>query len=317
MLNIKNKLAIVAGGSGKIGKPLVYELVSQDYQVVVLGRSSTNDRHFASESIKDKLFYVSSEGKTTSQLTAEINSHISSSSIDYFFNLSWSGRTRLTDGTEKEQINNITLSQYWISIASNLGCKKFISSGTIEEVIIEKLLLGWPEQMNTLTSHKWYAFSKYYSNKMQAYLCYNSKIDHIHAQIGAVLGSSKRPISYVDLMLAKIASDSQVELDLPHNTLPTTFSSSILIAKQLIYIANVGSNLQNFRLGSNEHGSIRSFLDKCSNFLHGHNVNWKTSANCAETSSDLSAAEVSANLPTDAPTETLKSMLQIFFARSI
>ena len=314
MSDSKVKTAVVVGGNGKVGRCLVLELVRQDYFVGIVGSALTINSELKSRLEQDAFFYVSSANKAGAELAKEIQAISPEDNNHYLFNLAWRGNSRLINGSLSEQISNIVTCEQWITMASLLGCSKYISAGTLEERIVDRELSLWPESPGTLGNHKWYAFSKLYAAKAQAYLCYQSKIDHIQTQIGVVLGSHRSPVSYVDLMLNMLSNDREVHLSMPMHREPTTFGSARLTAKQLVYVAVHGNNLDRYRLGSAECGRIEDFLIKSQRLLHQCDLHWNSSSNENQGVACLAVEDIVPNLPSGAPTESLDQMLQIFFS---
>ncbi len=308
------KTAIVAGGNGKVGQSLVLELVKKDYFVIVIGRAPKISKYIESRLNEDSFAYFCSSIRSIDNISKDILDISPAKSNHLFFNLAWRGRSRLTDGTLKEQVSNIASCGEWVGLASSTECRKFVSAGTIEETIVDTHLCQWPETPISLESHKWYAFSKLYAFKTQRYLCYKAKIEHIHAQIGVVLGNHRNPLSYVDTMLCNIANDSNAKLTRPNNREPTIFSSSNLIGKQLVYIAENGKNHDCFRLGSEECGNIEDFLAKTHRRQHQTEIEWEMISNVPLSSPFLAINDVISNLPAGAPTESLDQMLEAFFS---
>ena len=118
-------------------------------------------------------------------------------------------------------------------------------------------------------------------------------------------------------MLVKLRDNNESSFEKPKNKEPTTFSSRELIAKQLLFIAENGNNLDSFKLGSSESCDIENFLMKCSHIINQRDIQWKPSLTTHEDSAKLSVSDVSITLPPEAPTESLNTMLEIFFSKEL
>ena len=57
-----------------------------------------------------------------------------------FFNFSWQGEQKLTDGSFGTQLKNAVHAAEAVRVAKKLGCTKFVNAGTLEETFVEQFL---------------------------------------------------------------------------------------------------------------------------------------------------------------------------------
>lgn len=118
------KKAIVTGGSGFIGGRLISELLDNGYDVTAVIRDDNAETPFP----KDKVTIVN---KDINDITP--GDFTSEDGYDVFFNLAWAGVSDPLKNDMELQIGNITMSMHTIEIAKRIGCRLFISSGTVAE----------------------------------------------------------------------------------------------------------------------------------------------------------------------------------------
>ena len=134
-------LVLILGSNGYLGNALVKKFILEKNFVIGLGRSLKsrqinqpfiNDSNFKYFSLQDNsLFYLETKLKS---FCNKINKDL------IFINSAWSGDKTLSDGNFYDQLKNIFLSSDAISIASEIGCKKFINIGSIFEDYIDKFI---------------------------------------------------------------------------------------------------------------------------------------------------------------------------------
>ena len=118
------KKAIVTGGSGFIGGRLICELLDEGYDVTAVIRRNNATLLFP----EDKVTVIS---KDINDLTP--GDFSGEDGYDVFFNLAWSGVSDSLKNDTELQIGNITMSMHAMETAKKIGCRLFISSGTVAE----------------------------------------------------------------------------------------------------------------------------------------------------------------------------------------
>lgn len=118
--------AIVTGSTGFIGSWLTQELLSNGYDVVSVVRNPdkllpeirNNSRHSV---IQKDLKELNSDDFDKSR------------KYDVFFNLGWAGVSPEDKNVVGKQLSNIPMALNAIEVCSEIGCKLFVSSGTVAE----------------------------------------------------------------------------------------------------------------------------------------------------------------------------------------
>lgn len=123
------KSAVLTGASGFIGKALLNRLLQEGYHVYAIVRN------------KEKLKDISSSDLTIIELMLEQYEKLGEffptmEKIDYFFHLAWDGVSGESLKDYKRQIRNVEYTINAVRVAKEIGVKKFIFAGTINQLEI-------------------------------------------------------------------------------------------------------------------------------------------------------------------------------------
>jgi nucleoside-diphosphate-sugar epimerase len=204
------KKAIVIGANGYIGSAVVKKLLENDIEVLSISRRS--ESVFNPNSTHDSHTNLFLDLKQVDLLPDEISRHKWTVGSDcVFYNFAWSGSEKLMDGTIEDQLNNVTYISNSVKIASQLGCSKFINSGSIEESFAENYLVNsWnKDQFNSNNGN--YAVSKIATRNMCKLLGYLNKIDYVHTRISAVVDVNLKNQGYISSVFKKILNNESYE----------------------------------------------------------------------------------------------------------
>ena len=120
------KSAIVTGANGFIGGAVCRELLEQGVEVTAVVRKKESLMHLAEY---NNLNIV--EAVLTEYLDIEDKMP---HGTDVFYHFAWEGAYGPILGDYKQQIKDIEYTCDAITLASKIGCKKFIMAGTINEL---------------------------------------------------------------------------------------------------------------------------------------------------------------------------------------
>ncbi len=120
--------AIVTGGTGFIGSWLILELINNNYDVTVIARNKTR---LCPEILQ------SSNCTVIEKAIEEVSSgdFAQDTVYDIFFHLGWGGVNPEQKNNVDLQLNNVSIAIKALEICGNIGCKKFVSSGTVAEYV--------------------------------------------------------------------------------------------------------------------------------------------------------------------------------------
>lgn len=265
------KSAIIAGGNGLIGRALVRELHSARIPVLILG-SSKEIHSSIKKLIKPEIHYHRIERMTNWHYEAvqAIKSNLVLRD-PVFFNLAWRGNERLVDGGIDDQLKNVGLSCLLVKLAKEIGAKKYVSTGSMEEVILERMLENekWLEKNNT-TEPNWYALAKISARMQSAFEAYQQKIDFCYTNISIVIDKSLQTGKYVEEMLKGVLLEPKIPK--PNNKELCNISSSEEIARQLFAIGELGVNKSSYVLGTGEAASLFNQFVRFSRLVHQEGI---------------------------------------------
>lgn len=117
--------AVVTGATGFIGSWLTRELIKNSYEVTVVVRNSNR--------LQEDIRNNNNIRIVESSLEELRSNYFAGNSYDIFFHLAWSGVSPEQKNDIECQIANISASLKALTICKELGCKRFIATGTVAE----------------------------------------------------------------------------------------------------------------------------------------------------------------------------------------
>lgn len=200
-------LVLILGSNGYLGDALVKKFILEKNFVIGLGRS-LKSRQLSQPFINDSNFkYFSLEGNNLFCLESKLKSFCNQFDQEsIFINSAWSGDKKLSDGDFYDQLKNIFLSSDAISIASEIGCKKFINIGSIFEDYIDKFInKNWYKSQFNFENQLDYSLAKNICRDFNKLVSYLQKIDYVHCSFSIFIDSELSGKGYIPTTLKKIA----------------------------------------------------------------------------------------------------------------
>lgn len=118
------KTAIVTGASGFIGRAVVQELLSHDYQVYAVVREGSHDKIPKS----DGLAFIVCDMETIGALPQKLPK----GQYGAFFHIAWEGSAGAR-GDVALQLKNVQWTVNALHVAKRVGCRRFICAGSLME----------------------------------------------------------------------------------------------------------------------------------------------------------------------------------------
>jgi hypothetical protein len=234
--------AIVVGGNGLIGKELSRLLVLLGVPTLVIGTSEIIHEDLENL-LDDGLDYlqVNPEDINIEETANRIKARPTFTEGAVMFFLAWRGAKSLTDGPLLAQLMNVSTSCNYIKIAKQVFAKKFISTGSFEELLIERRTKGnkWCT-IAACTDFNWYGISKATARRQAAFEAYVQKIDFCHTYISVVIDKALRSQKFIEQSLRAIYESSGIPI--VKNQELCNIASSEEIARQLISVGEKGVN---------------------------------------------------------------------------
>lgn len=239
------KAAIILGSTGLIGRALARFLNLSGVETLCVGRRTL------SKSEVDDCFgfsatYIRCPLETIEDLPGII-SELSASTYraSVLYNVAWNGVPRLTEGGLELQLANVTYAANVIRAASQVGCKKVVSTGSTEETRAE-YAMQTGEAFDSLQFD--YTIAKLAARDMSMLISYLEKIDYIHTRLSIAIQPDLRGDGFVATNLRKIILGDPFQP--PNNQNKVDITSTEDIARALFLIGVRGRNKANYYVGT-------------------------------------------------------------------
>ena len=250
------KKAIISGSLGLIGRAVVNYLLNNNIDVLCLGRKNLTTNDINNYFIK-RVKYIVLDNENILELPDKIdklNWEVGDECL--FYNFAWSGASRLTDGTLKDQIKNAVASSLAVKSAKKIGCSKFINSGSVEENYSEMYLnkgLPYPYTQEN------YAVAKLATRDMCSMVAYLEKIDYVHTRLSAPLSPDLSMGGYISKTLKRIINKENYEA--PKNMQLYDIISTKDVAKAYYLIGLNGKNKADYYIGSGKPSTLNDYFE--------------------------------------------------------
>jgi nucleoside-diphosphate-sugar epimerase len=272
-------VAYVTGSSGKIGNALVAHLLKKNILVIGIGRFSKDStiaikifgnresNYNIDKSIVLNKWARLEENNLINLFETEKGKKIQS----YFFHLAWEGASSLTDGSYEKQIYNVGLSAKYLDLSKKLNVIKFINSGSIDEIYLERCMQSKNFKKIENFQHLEYGIAKLATRDILSFKSYVENIDFIHTQTSIAISNNLINENFVERNLKNIFAGKDYEL--PKNKELCNISTVENIAEKLYSIALVGSNQQTYYTGTDESYNIENYFKIIKKIKNGKPVN--------------------------------------------
>lgn len=196
--------AIITGATGLIGSALVRYLNSLGVNVICLGRKRLDDDQ------QVNLFgcgsnYINIDMNEIATLPFRINKLGWQSLGDtVFYNFSWKGVNKISDGTFADQLKNVHHAGEAVKVAKKLSCKAFVNCGTLQETFVEHAL-GAGSDIKDLTHQADYALAKLAARDMCKMVAYLERLNYVHTRLSLPVSSDLDQGSYILSTLKNIS----------------------------------------------------------------------------------------------------------------
>lgn len=187
------KNIIVTGANGFIGSSLIKKLIAKDVNVIAI------DITFETPHIPEsnRIIRIASDLSDMNALMGMIPEN----NYDAFYHFAWQGVNGPSKADPLIQNNNISMMLRCAGVASKLGCKKFLCSGTIAERAVESL-----PHLEKVGGGMMYGAAKHCAHIMLETYCKNIGLDFVWMQFSNIYGPENKTgniISYTVGQLKK------------------------------------------------------------------------------------------------------------------
>lgn len=239
------KKVIVTGSTGFIGQWLVRKLVENNVDVIAIVRNERSNI----DCLPAKVKVIYCELESISNLCKLITDR----DIDVFYHLAWSGIGGESRADYQMQLNNAKYTCDSAVVAKEIGCKKFIGTGTITEKIAEDILDSEINAENTI-----YGIAKHTTHCMLQIICKQMELNYVWAQMSNIYDAENTTgniISYTLAELKKGNSPTFSRADQPYDLMYIKDA-----ATALFLLGEKANNKNRYFIGSGEPRILREYL---------------------------------------------------------
>lgn len=185
------KKAIVTGANGFVGSALVRELLSRGVEVVAL------DRAGCSQNLPEGVTFLPCELDDI----LSIEKHPAVQGSDIFFHLAWAGVSGENRSSVKVQLNNVQWTVDCLLAAKQIGCRRFVCSGSIME---DEVLAACSVQGNQPAMGYIYGSSKLAAHTICKSVAANIGMELIWAKLTNAYGPGENSPRLINSTIRKI-----------------------------------------------------------------------------------------------------------------
>lgn len=254
------KKAIITGATGLVGSYVSKYLANNGIEVLCLGRKQLNNDEIRERFGSNNIEYLSIRMEDILSLSSELQkiNWIPGKSC-VFYNFAWGGSEKLTDGNFQDQFNNVIRSANAVLSAKEIGCIKFINSGTLEETYAEFFLNDTKNNPPYSSSQTDYAIAKLASRDMNKMVSYLQKIDYIHTRLSVPLDPELKKGGYISSVLRKIKDNLPYEI--PKNKQLYDLILLEDVAKAYHLIGIYGKNKSDYFIGTSKPKTLQEYFE--------------------------------------------------------
>jgi UDP-glucose 4-epimerase len=166
---------IVTGANGFIGRNFIRLLVQKGIDVYAIDMSHNN-------TTLGSLNNVYLLEKSLDKLN-ELKDELANIEFDTFYHFAWAGTTGPVRADYVLQSQNAIYTCDAALLSKKLGCKKFVTTGTITEKIAENILVNHYQSENLI-----YGLSKLYTHNLLDIVCNKYDINYVWAKLSNIYG---------------------------------------------------------------------------------------------------------------------------------
>jgi nucleoside-diphosphate-sugar epimerase len=254
------KQAFVTGATGFIGSALVEFLGSKGVEVVSLGRKTRNDISASRRARLNETPYIEIDMQDIEQLPIILSKRkIEILDDAVFYNLAWGGKEGLSDLNISSQLKNVTESLNALEVAQNLGFRKFIQIGTMEEVFALKYLEADHEQVSRKNRHIIYALAKISARRLLKVKSKSMTIEYNYVNHSHVMGEGDEKDSFLQTTLIKLIKNEALTFSSGEQLFDVISLQDCVEGYYLV--GDLGKNGNDYWVGSGYPRRLREYVE--------------------------------------------------------
>jgi len=253
--------AIIFGATSYVARKVVSSLLVEGISILAIGRRSLADAKKVLVQDSNLIQYLQLDINSASELLKDKKwKDWASAGETVMYNFVWSGIKRLTDGDFRDQLKNVAEAVNLIKIAKELGCIKYINSGSQEECLLEsKLNQSWQREAYFANS-VYYAGAKLINRDMLTLMAYLEGIDFVNTRFSVVVDSGLSGEGFVAKSLRKVIRGESLEPILNNQLYEIVDLDELAMA--YVAIGYKGKNKSDYYIGLGKPAKLSQFFHK-------------------------------------------------------
>ncbi len=251
------KKVIVTGANGFLGRALIQKFVENKVDVLAIDISFSDDPIFTSP-------FITKLEKNLSDINEDFLSS-KKGEYDTFYHFAWDGVNGTRKGDPIVQNNNVKNALMCAKIAKNIGCNKFLCSGTMAELSVESL-----HNLKTLPAGIMYAVAKFTARLMLEAYCKNVGLNFVWMQFSNVYGPQNKTGNLIGYTISQLLKNEYATFGPAKEPYDFIYIDDLITA---VYRLGVVENSQSFYfIGSGKPMLLREYLIKIGEIVNKKNL---------------------------------------------
>lgn len=237
---------IVTGATGFLGKALSETLLKKGITVYGIGRSEKKFKELEKYNNFHKIVLDFKE-------YGDISQKVISREIDAFFHVAYRGVNGTDKSDYKVQLQNLDLACTTVMQAVELGCKRYVYVGSVDEYEIAKL----PDLPFCEPTHsRIYAAVKYASEVIGKTIAFENNIEYVSALLSLTYGENNKTNILPNMLIRNSFSGDPINLITGNNNFDMIYVKDAI--NGLLAVAEKGKPYESYFIG---HEELRTFKE--------------------------------------------------------
>ena len=256
---MSEKIAVVTGATGFIGRSLTIRLLELNYKVYGIGRTEEKFKEF--EQYKNFVKIVL-DFEQYSDISKIINEN-----IDFFFHAAYRGVNGPKKSDYSVQLQNLETSCVTVIQAAKLNCKRYIYIGSVDEYEIAKL----PDKVFCVPTHsRIYAAIKYSSEVIGKTLAYDNKMSYVGVLLTLTFGEGNKTNILPNIIIKNAIHSLPTDLISGNDYFDMIYIEEALLG--IMAAAEKGKSYESYFVGHEELRTFKDIVLKCSSIIDNRGI---------------------------------------------
>ena len=247
------KKVIITGGTGSIGIALIEKLIAENITITVV--CHRNSKRIERIPLSENIEIVECNLDELKLLEQKL-----SNDYDIFYHLAWACTTGEARNNIDMQIKNVQYTIDAVEVAKNLGCKRFIGTGSQAE---------YGRYRGSLNAHvptfpeNGYGIAKLCAGQLSRIRCEQLGIEHIWTRILSVYGPNDGMNTMVNSLINQLLDGKKPSCSRGEQIWDYLYVKDA--AKALYLLGEKGKNGKVYCVGSGQGRPLKEFIDEIKN----------------------------------------------------